>query len=133
MLAGISHCEAIFHARRAFHKSEGFISLKKAALWLLFSGAGSRARTGTVSPPVDFESTTSTNSIIPANWINCLFIIIRPGVKCKSVFMLSSNFLIFQMNWREDLWIFCGNSPKLIVEFCELCAIIVEHGIIPCF
>ncbi len=29
-------------------------------------GAGDRTRTGTVSPPVDFESTTSTNSITPA-------------------------------------------------------------------
>ena len=30
------------------------------------TGAGDRTRTGTVSPPVDFESTTSTNSITPA-------------------------------------------------------------------
>ena len=30
MPAGISHCEARFHARSAFHKSKGFISLKKA-------------------------------------------------------------------------------------------------------
>jgi hypothetical protein len=30
------------------------------------SGAGGRTRTGTVSPPVDFESTTSANSITPA-------------------------------------------------------------------
>ena len=33
---------------------------------LLRRGAGDRTRTGTVSPPVDFESTTSTNSITPA-------------------------------------------------------------------
>ncbi len=33
---------------------------------LLRSGAGGRTRTGTVSPPVDFESTTSANSITPA-------------------------------------------------------------------
>ena len=30
------------------------------------AGAGDRTRTGTVSLPVDFESTTSTNSITPA-------------------------------------------------------------------
>ena len=30
-------------------------------------GAGGRTRTGTVSLPVDFESTTSANSITPAN------------------------------------------------------------------
>lgn len=29
-------------------------------------GAGGRTRTGTVSLPVDFESTTSANSITPA-------------------------------------------------------------------
>ena len=32
----------------------------------LLTGAGGRTRTGTVSPPVDFESTTSANSITPA-------------------------------------------------------------------
>ncbi len=31
-----------------------------------FLGAGGRTRTGTMSPSVDFESTTSTNSITPA-------------------------------------------------------------------
>ena len=31
-----------------------------------FIGAGGRTRTGTMSPSVDFESTTSTNSITPA-------------------------------------------------------------------
>ena len=34
---------------------------------LINYGAGGRTRTGTVSPPVDFESTTSANSITPAN------------------------------------------------------------------
>jgi hypothetical protein len=29
-------------------------------------GAGDRGRTGTVSPPLDFESSTSANSITPA-------------------------------------------------------------------
>ena len=31
-----------------------------------YFGAGGRTRTGTMSPSVDFESTTSTNSITPA-------------------------------------------------------------------
>jgi len=48
---------------------------------------------------------------------NCLFIIIHHGGKCKSLLALSNKFLIFEMNPQEDLWIFCGNSPKLIVEF----------------
>jgi hypothetical protein len=34
---------------------------------LLRRGAGGRTRTGTLSPAVDFESTTSTNSITPAS------------------------------------------------------------------
>ena len=33
-----------------------------------YIGAGGRTRTGTVSLPVDFESTTSANSITPANF-----------------------------------------------------------------
>ncbi|MDD6275762.1 MAG: hypothetical protein PUB20_02920 [Clostridia bacterium] len=34
--AGISHGEAIFHTRSAFHKSrKGFISLKKARFYLI--------------------------------------------------------------------------------------------------
>ena len=82
----------------------------------LFIGAGGGTRTHTVSPPTDFESVTST---IPSHrqMRNCLFIIIRPGGKCKSLLALSNKFLIFEMNPQEDLWIFCGNSPKLIVEF----------------
>ena len=34
---------------------------------VLFSGAGDRGRTGTISLPLDFESSTSANSITPAN------------------------------------------------------------------
>ena len=42
----ISHCAAIFHARSAFRKSEGFISLKKApAMQALFSNTPDRNRT----------------------------------------------------------------------------------------
>lgn len=37
-----------------------------------FFGAGSGGRTRTVSPPLDFESSTSANSIIPAYKINLL-------------------------------------------------------------
>ena len=39
---------------------------KRAPIRVLFFGAGDRTRTGTLSPAVDFESTTSTNSITPA-------------------------------------------------------------------
>ena len=35
---------------------------------VLRSGAGNRGRTGTVSLPLDFESSTSANSIIPAHY-----------------------------------------------------------------
>ena len=45
-------------------------------------GAGGRTRTGTLSPAVDFESTTSTNSITPAGMIdNIIFI----GLGCTFV------------------------------------------------
>lgn len=37
-----------------------------ASILFCFYGAGDRTRTGTLSPAVDFESTTSTNSITPA-------------------------------------------------------------------
>ena len=51
-------------------KTQEFPGFFESASFLTYpSGAGSRSRTGTVSPPVDFESTTSTNSIIPARMI----------------------------------------------------------------
>ena len=37
-----------------------------------FFGAGSRGRTDTVSLPLDFESSTSANSIIPAGNVNII-------------------------------------------------------------
>ena len=49
-------------------------------------GAGGRARTGTVSLPVDFESTTSTNSITPAWECGTLYSIIQSPEKCKHNF-----------------------------------------------
>ena len=39
------------------------------------SGAGDRGRTGTVSLPLDFESSTSANSITPANITDLLYYI----------------------------------------------------------
>ena len=43
------------------------IAKKQIPHWgICFFGAGDRTRTGTMSPSVDFESTTSTNSITPA-------------------------------------------------------------------
>ena len=44
------------------------VSLKISRLVWLY-GAGSRTRTDTMLPPTDFESVTSTNSIIPADWL----------------------------------------------------------------
>src|ERR1700741_3270230 len=43
------------------------------------SGAGSETRTRTMSPPVDFESTASTNSAIPAVRVAS----IRPAAPCR--------------------------------------------------
>lgn len=41
----------------------------------LHHGAGDRGRTGTVSLPLDFESSTSANSITPAELLTARFII----------------------------------------------------------
>ena len=49
---------------------------------LLFFGAGDRTRTGTLSPAVDFESTTSTNSITPA-WNSSIIPDAGRNCKCK--------------------------------------------------
>ena len=51
----------------ARERANDFLQKKiEAKRTLLRRGAGGRTRTGTVSPPVDFESTTSANSITPA-------------------------------------------------------------------
>ncbi len=44
----------------------------------VFSNAGDRTRTGTLSPAVDFESTTSTNSITPAYLFDFTYYIVHP-------------------------------------------------------
>ena len=49
-----------------------------------FCGAGGRTRTGTVSLPVDFESTTSANSITPAN--QCANVLYNKEVIKSSLF-----------------------------------------------
>ena len=62
------------HFRRAFESPESGGRLrrpepkKKDMTYgrVFLFGAGDRTRTGTLSPAVDFESTTSTNSITPA-------------------------------------------------------------------
>ena len=58
-----------------------------------FIGAGGRTRTGTLSPAVDFESTTSTNSITPAGVLHdavmVRFFLLRYPIK-SSGFRLSS-------------------------------------------
>ena len=64
----------IIFCSRVYDRSRTYESeIKKESLNYAFArrgsqfGAGGRTRTGTVSPPVDFESTTSANSITPAN------------------------------------------------------------------
>ena len=54
---------------------------KHSRLRVLF-GAGSRGRTDTVSLPLDFESSTSANSIIPAydKWYYTIFKIKNQGL-----------------------------------------------------
>ena len=56
----------VFHLpfRANIVKKKHLLSVDKRCF---FRGAGGRTRTGTMSPSVDFESTTSTNSITPAS------------------------------------------------------------------
>ena len=66
-----SHDSAISYRRYITRSDRNGYHCKKTSFALadkrgFLHGAGGRARTGTVSPPVDFESTTSTNSITPA-------------------------------------------------------------------
>ena len=52
------------------------------------NGAGGRTRTGTVSLPVDFESTTSANSITPAKLSLIIICYCHSVVKC---FLITQN------------------------------------------
>ena len=74
------HCvkKGVWHLRKNLvvfcppecQKTQEFPGFFGGASFLHYpSGAGSRSRTGTPSLAVDFESTTSTNSIIPAHYI----------------------------------------------------------------
>lgn len=84
-------------------------------------GAGDRTRTGTLSPAVDFESTTSTNSITPA----CnVFIILENAASCKCFFeqnlrehgIVRNCFVRF--HWKSMLRICCGKKrPEKVRTF----------------
>ena len=56
------------------------------------SGAGDRTRTGTLSPAVDFESTTSTNSITPAGQVYIIHDILPLDKSEKATFLLAAYF-----------------------------------------
>ena len=65
-----------------------------------FIGAGDRTRTGTLSPAVDFESTTSTNSITPAGVTGIVYTILSEisSTKLKKIL----NYLIVPELLRTD-------------------------------
>ena len=56
-------------AGNGYHCKNPPLSIDKGGF---LRGAGDRTRTGTLSPAVDFESTTSTNSITPAGVDNTI-------------------------------------------------------------
>ena len=77
-------------------------------------GAGDRGRTGTVSPPPDFESGTSANSITPAGILNASIIHdIIP--KIKIIFRAGA---LFQHSARKLS--FCANYGKNRELFVEI-------------
>ena len=65
-------------------------------------GAGGRTRTGTVSLPVDFESTTSANSITPAQSTILLYTI---HTQMSSIF--GKKFTSACLAWQafDTLWV----------------------------
>ena len=76
-------------------------SRSKAAL--LRRGAGDRGRTGTVSLPLDFESSTSANSITPASVLKCLSIITDSFKKINNNFSDSQeNFKKYELTVKEQ-------------------------------
>ena len=68
------HRPAVIRCGNAFSRRERQENRAGGAPLALFPyGAGDRTRTGTLSPAVDFESTTSTNSITPADATRTLY------------------------------------------------------------
>ena len=68
------HRPAVIRCGNAFSRRERQKNRAGGAPLALFPyGAGDRTRTGTLSPAVDFESTTSTNSITPADATRTLY------------------------------------------------------------
>ena len=73
------------------------------------SGAGSRSRTGTPSLAADFESATSTNSIIPAT---VTIIIIHSLANCKWSYGYLSFFSDLHEQAKESIPVFYGTNLK---------------------
>ena len=74
-------------------------------------GAGDRTRTGTLSPAVDFESTTSTNSITPADAVpqDSFYIIADGGMFGKKNFASARSFLPRYME-QPNTFSSCGTG-----------------------
>ena len=71
---GMTALCAVIRCGNAFSRRERQKNRAGGAPLALFPyGAGDRTRTGTLSPAVDFESTTSTNSITPADATRTLY------------------------------------------------------------
>ena len=71
--------------------------IKAAYATFIHYGAGDRGRTGTVSLPLDFESSTSANSITPANNRNNYTL---TQIKNQVLFLLSS-WMFGETQWEE--------------------------------
>ncbi len=77
------NCRTIYNCR-----AEGATKKEGHPKGIPLFGAGGGTRTHTMSPPTDFESVTSTNSITPA----CNSVIIADtGENCKDYFFLLLN------------------------------------------
>ena len=89
-------------------------------------GAGGRTRTGTLSPAVDFESTTSTNSITPAGMYGKQMLLYRLHHKNASLFSLFARFYAQMASgglscvWYVQL---CKTASRLRHQKFSLCAV----------
>ena len=63
-------------------------------------GAGGRTRTGTLSPAVDFESTTSANSITPARR---LLILTHCIIQIKRNFHVNQSLTLVDISLKKSL------------------------------
>ena len=96
-----------------------------------FFGAGGRTRTGTLSPAVDCESTTSANSITPACDFHNAYLLYYNLKKKASLFLKKIKFVIKSKNERYTafiplFWIVLGRKRGRQQKNKFLCCLLLK-------